>query len=44
MEINDSETSEVLCVKGVPYLKGADGRLLKMGNEEFDEDSNLIYR
>lgn len=43
MEINDSE-SEIVCVKGVPYIKGTDGRLMKMANEDYEDESHLIYR
>lgn len=41
--MNEHEHSDVITVKGVPYYKAADGTLVKLSNEDYDE-SCLIYR
>lgn len=42
MGINESDSSEIVYLKGVPYIKGTDGSLTKMANEDYDD--SLIYR
>lgn len=40
---NEQSTPEIISVGGSSFVKNNDGSLMKL-NDDYDDDSNLIYR